>query len=107
MLTVEEFEALQSREVDDPDGETELEEVAFECPYCEGKGLQDDDCPICIGTGIPQFGPPDRGGGCSHCRGTGVVVPPPCGECDGDGIHYLQITPEEKVKLGEHIVSDV
>lgn len=34
---------------------------------------EEDDrtCPLCIGTGIPQSGPPDVGF-CSACKGTGV-----------------------------------
>lgn len=32
---------------------------------------EDETCPLCIGTGIPQHGPPDVGF-CSACGGSGV-----------------------------------
>lgn len=38
---------------------------------------EDNTCPLCIGTGIPQSGPPDVGH-CSACGGSGVKKREPC-----------------------------
>jgi len=49
----------------------QLEETLEEAAFPPVKAEEDDTCPLCIGTGIPQSGPPDVGF-CSACKGTGV-----------------------------------
>jgi hypothetical protein len=43
----------------------------------EDEPEEDNTCPLCIGTGIPQSGPPDVGC-CSSCGGSGVKKREPC-----------------------------
>ena len=76
------------------------------CETCHGSGAKPGTsaktCTTCNGQGVVQM----RQGffsvqqTCPHCRGTGKIIPEPCGTCHGQGKVKKQKTLEVKIPAG-------
>ncbi len=64
---------------------------AESCPVCSGSGVEPGTrkttCPTCQGRGQIRYqqGFFTVARTCSHCRGSGEIIPSPCKECRGSG----------------------
>ena len=76
------------------------------CRVCDGSGAKPGTsaktCNTCTGAGVVQM----RQGffsvqqTCPHCRGSGKIIPSPCGTCHGQGKTKGQKTLEVKIPAG-------
>ncbi len=79
--------------------------IKDKCPDCGGSGVasgsQKTICPQCSGSGEVRqvsrsfFGQLVNIAACDYCRGTGEIIPNPCGACGGEG----RVPLEKRIKV--------